>query len=218
MNQPINLQQAFDNMPKQATQLNVVSQEAAQKILSEKQLESLQIIIESQPELFQRYEELQKRAEAKAQELNEAQQGLARYAPRLVDAPPKERANLLTKHNEQFMLVSALKAEHNELVQRRDAAYIAIFTTEQAIAQTALDHLATEYRSKSDEVAALNETHRRQVNDTKFRGQPNPDFERNYGSLRADILVLGREVQKAKSRVERAKRGVSIVSKELNLT
>jgi hypothetical protein len=58
----------------------------------------------------------------------------------------------------------------------------------------------------------------RYINNPEKRRKPDTENEKKYGALVAELLVLGQELAKAKGRLDKAKKGVVMVKRELNIS
>lgn len=89
-------------------------------------------------ELQAEYEDLAKRAAAKAKELSTAEAEVQRMGAVLVDAGEKDREKVIEQRAKSAALRDALAAELAELESRRDAAQLAIFEFREALAREEL--------------------------------------------------------------------------------
>jgi len=178
---------------------------------------------QSERELQDARDELERRANQKLKDLAEAEAAVRELTSRIVDAADKDRPGLIAERVQLVGVRDLLLAEHNELQSRQDAAYLAIY-------EYRADQAREESRVKG--AAAIQARHAQDAADATLRVWQNggrsklpqaegdardKELRQKVAGIQADAQIASREAGRAGMRRDAAIQELEEVRRELGL-
>jgi hypothetical protein len=165
----------------------------------------------SETTLQKRFDDLTERVARKHAELVAIEAELGGLISRLVDAPEKARAALIARRAELVNLADVLRDELQELNNRKDAAYLAIFEYRESEAKSKLENLAAQQLEQRKALEKLDRTLLHFMNrggrtpETKDSARELLRLNTDQATAKAELQIATRHTTLARLAYEKAK-------------